>query len=260
VAAKGSTTREVFICKTAVKIAHRVLGERLRGAAVLYVGDGLGNSQVVNNWWAHDPELLAQLEELYDMCMSYGIELYCDWERRETVRVCLADTLGKDMALDSNSWELCQVVYEMVIEHFAHLTATEQHPKGRLPTVDGMADSANAKTPLFISKELSPGCAGMERFAYLEFLANGAVPDGELEHLMWLNEDFHSVTDILLAIMEYKLDTILIVPRWPLAWRHLLGRMPAYPPFPLPKREGLFTSSGQGRGWQRKTQVASATT
>jgi len=37
VAARGSTTREVFICKMAVKIAHQVLGERLRGYPCMHV-------------------------------------------------------------------------------------------------------------------------------------------------------------------------------------------------------------------------------
>ena len=132
------------------------------------------------------------------------IEFSAEWQPRDTDLMRLADALGKDMAWDSSQWSLCPSEARRIQRRYARCM------DGRLPTIDGMADPENAKAPLFISRELTIGCAGVDFFANLGMMA-GRTPAGE-QHLVWLNGDFSRMTEILTAIIEYRIDAIVIFP------------------------------------------------
>lgn len=234
VVACGSTTREAHVCRKSLEIAIDALGaETLRDAAVVYIGDNMGMSQVMASWWAKDPQLCRELQKLYALCMRHGIEFLSEWQSRETPLMRLADALGKGMAVDNSQWALCPVETRRIIARYAKFTG------GRTPTIDGMADPENAKAPAFISRELTQGCSGVDFFANLGLLA-GRAPDGR-KHLLWLNGDFGKMAQILQAIMEYRLDVILIFPLWPAPWRSLLEYLPVVAgPDRLPNRPRLF--------------------
>ena len=117
---------------------------------------------------------------------------------------------------------------------------------GRLPTIDGMADPENAKAPLFISRELTIGCAGVDFFANLGMLA-GRSPEGE-QHLVWMNGDFSKMTEILTSIIEYRIDAIVVFPLWPSAWQSLFDLMPVVAgPDLMPNRPRLFKPGSRVR-------------
>ena len=69
IAGRGSTVREANICKRAVEVALQQEPERLRNSTVEYIGDNEGMCSTLNNWWARDPWLAAELEQLYELCM-----------------------------------------------------------------------------------------------------------------------------------------------------------------------------------------------
>lgn len=82
--------------------------DALRDAAVVYIGDNLGMSLVMSGWWAKDKELCRELQSLYALCMKHGIEFLVEWHSRETPLLRLADSLGKEMAMDNIKWALCR--------------------------------------------------------------------------------------------------------------------------------------------------------
>jgi hypothetical protein len=246
-AARGSTVREAHVCRKSVQVVLEQHGEELRGSTIVYIGDNLGMSQVLENWWAHDEHLCKELELLYDMLMDYGVDFRSDWERRTTARMTKSDRLGKTDAVDNSAWELCKVETERIIRMYFPFTRTALHPHGRRPTIDGMADPTNTKAPLWLSRELTPGCAGANFFDHLGLMA-GPAGDGEPKHLVWLNGDFGRMADILAAIWEYRLDVLLIFPMWPATWRDMVDLMPhneGWGPNLLPNRPRLFTAGRQ---------------
>lgn len=231
----GSTTREAHVCRVSVEVAVQRLGtEALRGATVVYIGDNLGMTQVMSNWYAKDPRLRAELQLLYTFCMRHGIEFAAEWRRREDPLMQLADKLGKDLAWDNSQWALCPSETRRIQARYASRAG------GRWPSIDGMADPGNAKAPQFISKELTLGCAGVDFFANLGMLAGES--EAGVKHLVWLNGDFSKMSKILSAVIEYRIDVILIFPMWPAAWRALLECAPVVAgPDVLPNRPRLCT-------------------
>ena len=247
VAARGSTVREAHVCRKSVQVVLEQHGEELRGSTIVYIGDNLGMSQVLENWWAHDEHLCRELELLYDSLMGYGVDFRSDWERRTTARMIKSDRLGKTDAVDNSAWELCETETERIIKMYCRFTRTKLHPHGRRPTIDGMADPTNTKAPLWISRELTPGGAGANFFDHLGLMA-GPAGDGEPKHLVWLNGDFGRMSDILAAIWEYRLDVILIFPIWPASWRDMVDLMPhvkGWGPNLMPNRPRLFKAGPQ---------------
>ena len=254
IAARGSTVREVHVCRRAVQAVLEQHGKALRGSTIVYIADNLGMAQILNNWWAQDEHLCSELELMYDMLAEYGVSFRAHWEYRTTGSMQIADALGKEFAVDNSQWSLCNVETQRILSRYAPQLVSPQHPKGRRPTIDGMADPTNNKAELFISRELTPGCVGADFFRHLGLLS-GRAPDGE-KHLVWINGDFSRMADIVAAIWEYRIDAILIFPLWPAPWRDMLSLLPnksreEWGPHELPHRPNLF---------RKGTQVATADT
>ena len=229
----GSTVREAHICRRSIQIALEQKAVALRGTLVIYIGDNLGMTQVLNQWYAKNPELCSELEQLYDLLLTHGVDVFAEWERRSTENMKHADFLGKEGAVDNSQWALCDGEAGKVMDMY-------EAAAGGRPTIDGMADPSNAKAAEFVSKELSPGCAGVDFFACLQMLGGKSLATGR-QHLVWLNGDFARMRDILMAIHETRLNVILVFPVWPGIIEDLIKLMPVVAgPHYLPNKPKLF--------------------
>ena len=230
----GSAVREVIVIRLAVETAVQTYGaKKLRGFTVRYLGDNEGLCFALEGWGAHTDRLSAEILELWELLLKFGIEFQAVWQPRTSPELKHADWLGKEGAIDPSSWELCNAESTRIIKRCKAII-------GRTPTADGMADHFNAKARVFFSKERCPGSAGVDFFEHTATLAGLDEDTGE-KHLVWLNGDFSKMRQILLAIGVAKMDVILVYPVWPAPWKDLLDFLPIISgPHLIPNRPRLF--------------------
>ena len=230
----GSAVREVIVLRLSVQAAIETYGVKfLKGFTIRYLGDNEGLCSSLEKWGSHTDGLTVEILILWDLLLKHGIEFQAEWRRRNTAELVHADWLGKEGAVDPSSWELCRVESERIIRRCVALA-------GKRPTADGMADHFNTKADFFISRERSPGSAGVDFFEHATTLAGLDPRTGE-KHLVWLNGDFSKMRQILLTINAVRMDTILIYPVWPAPWKDMLDFLPIISgPHLIPNRPRLF--------------------
>jgi hypothetical protein len=106
-------------------------------------------------------------------------------------------------------------------------------------TIDAFADPSNAACEQFISKELTPGCAGVDAFTCGPLLG-GLDPRSGRKHMVLLNGPFGRMADILLLIKQHRIQGVLVAPNWPRHWQGILRRLPVHKgPLPIDNFPGV---------------------
>ena len=144
------------------------------------------------------PSLSCILKELYWFCLLIGVTLQVLWvPRKENAE---ADALSK--LDDTDDWQLNPEIFRSL------------DCKWGGHTVDRFASDLNALCPRFFSRFYSPGCEGVDAFAY--HWGNGENN--------WINPPFGLIGRVITKLRSDRAVASVVLPLWPSRpWWHLVA-------------------------------------
>ena len=90
---------------------------------------------------------------MYDLCHEWGVELNVAWTPREGGRMAEADDLPRQRD-NTSAWSLGPMFYQWALRRL------DVGPEE--VNIDPFSDGVNHRGPVWFSRALAPGCAGID--------------------------------------------------------------------------------------------------
>eukprot|EP00168_Porphyra_purpurea_P002129 TRINITY_DN124_c0_g1_i1.p2 TRINITY_DN124_c0_g1~~TRINITY_DN124_c0_g1_i1.p2 ORF type:complete len:773 (-),score=79.36 TRINITY_DN124_c0_g1_i1:1080-3191(-) len=168
----------------------------------------------INAMSSRSPVIMQELRNLHDLCRTWGVSIRA--EHLPSAVNAYADRLSREG--DSTDWSVEASTFLQLDKMFG------PH------TTDWFASHLNARCPRFLSKDWTPGCAGVNALRHNWRRENG-----------WANPPFNLMPAVVDKAVRDGAALTLVAPRWraqPWYWRAVEE---CTHHFPLPADAALFT-------------------
>lgn len=185
-------------------LQHAQWQHALRHGAIKFVTDSqCAAADVMSMGGA--ASVFPHVQHLYELAAAHDIDIIIEWRPREHALLQFADMHSK--MLDVSDWSIGAAAFQQICGMFRVQA-----------TVDWFASTSNALCPVFYSRYLVDGCAGVDAFDHCWRLSPPA--------LSYLCPPHMIVVRVLAKIRAEHADCILVLPAWYKVWHGLLLQLP----------------------------------
>ena len=232
----SSTLREMLGYEYCFQLAPQHW--QLRGGRVVILGDSQSGFANMQRCRAGDAEMFGVVRRVTLLAANQQVQITWEHRPRTDPKLWEADSLTREE--DASDFRLTSKPFQQICRHPLPplLAAAMGRCTWGQPTLDPLADTASAKAPVFYSKHLCPGSAGMDGYAQpwpqltakgqrqLTFVFPGPVSDPAVA---------------ISKIREEMCDSILVVPTYGTGpWVGALHTLPIRDRLQLGYRAGMY--------------------
>lgn len=187
----------------ATLLQHEQWAAALRHGCITFITDSQAAAADVQQMRGVGP-VYRQVLSLYERAAAHDVDVIIEWRPRGTELLRYADMHSK--MVDHGDWGVDRAIFGQVCAAW-----------GLVPQVDWFASPWSAQCPVFYSRFLMHGCAGVDAFDF-DWRHGG--------QFSWICPPHMIVGKVLAKVMADRASCVLVLPAWYHVWCGQLQLLP----------------------------------